>query len=599
MSRRAALALVTLTGCASPNVIPKTFSTDWLNDGGHSIARVEQQLRSTPKPPTVNVALGVTETAILGIPLEGGQRWSVAAVPDTLPVVAGDLVLYSSRGKLNALDAKTGAPRWSTDVNGYWLRGAGDDGKVTVATLGTSDRKKSLLVSVKRNGSVGLHIETPILLGRPAARGGVALVPWAGQYVSAIDTESGDEIGRLLTREITSYALTSGGETFFGEKAMLHFDESVKFASTNQGQRTMLPDRLLPGRPRWLQPGGELSVIDAGAHAKVRIYAAPTWVSGETRMASDSFVATYFRAAMGFDAKSAELRWVKALPSPVIGGAAAASGFVLCSADGKASFVAPTGAAAGEVSLGAPLRACVVEASTFRTANGEAQTPLAAQLDRTLTQLDPEMAAAQAFLVSELGRLSDPGVTKTLIDLTTSARVPPDVRKRARDLLSQRRSGADLMLAALERHYDFLSGELLAPPVGPLADALSSMKEQRAAPLLARHLNDPSTEVADVERAAHALSSLATPEELPSLRTFFALYRATADEPLLVEAVVSVARALLRVGGADGRTLVERAARDPLTQPEVARELVAIAAPAPQAPQPAAQAPSKREGAKK
>ena len=89
----------------------------------------------------------------------------------------------------------------------------------------------------------------------------------------------------------------------------------------------------------------------------------------------------------------------------------------------------------------------------------------------------------------------------------------------------------DLMLAALERHYDFLSGELLAPPVGPLADALSAMKEQRAAPLLARHLNDPSTEVSDVERAARALSSLATPEELPSLRTFFALYRATADEP--------------------------------------------------------------------
>lgn len=580
---RAALALVCLTGCASANVIPHTFSTDWLNDGGHSIARVEQQLRNAPKPPTVNVALGVTDAAILGIPLEGGQRWSVAALPDTLPVVAGDLVLYSSRGKLNALDAKTGAPRWSSDVSGYWLRGAGDDGKTTVATLGTSDRKKSLLLSVRRNGSVGLHIETPILLGRPAVRGGVALVPWAGQYVSAIDTENGDELGRLLTRELVSYALTSGGEIFFGEKAMLHFDESVRYASTNQGQRTMLPDRLLPGRPRWLQPGGELAVIDSGAHAKVRVYAAPAWVGGETRMASDAFVATYFRAVMGFDAKSAELRWVKALPSAVIGGAAAGSGFVLCSADGKASFVSATGGSAGGVSLGAPLRACVVEASGFHAPNGEAPGPLAAQLDRALTQLDPEMAAAQAFLVSELGRLNDPGVTKTLIDLTTSARVPPDVRTRARDLLSQRRAGADLMLAALERHYDFLSGELLAPPVGPLADALSAMKEKRAAPLLARHLNDPSTEVSDVERAASALSSLATPEELPSLRTFFALYRATADEPMLVQAVVSVARALLRVGGSDGRTLVDRAARDPLTQPEVARELIGIATPTPQA----------------
>jgi outer membrane protein assembly factor BamB len=590
MIRRAALTLLCATGCTPAGVIPSTFSTDWLNDGGHSIARVEQQLRTAPKPPSVNVALGVTETALLGIPLEGGgQRWSVPALPDTLPGVAGDLVVYSSRGKLFALDAKTGAPRWNTEVNGFWLRGVGDDGKITVATLGTSDRKKSLLLGIRRNGSLSLRIETPIVLGHPAARGGVALVPWAGQYVSAIDLESGDELGRLLTRELTSYALSSGGELFFGEKAMLHFDENVRFASTNQGQRTALPERLLPGRPRWLAPGGELPVIDSGAHAKVRVFAAPSWTGAETRFASDSFVASYFRTAMGFDAKSAELRWVRALPSAVVGGAAAASGFVLCTADGKASFFGATGGTAGGADLGAPLRACVVEASTFRVPNGESPGPLSAQLDRTLSQLDPEMAAAQAFLVSELGRLSDPGVTKTLIDLTTSARVPPDVRLRARDLLAQRRAGADLMLAALERHYDFLSGELLAPPVGPLADALSAMKEQRAAPLLARHLNDPSTEVSDVERAARALSSLATPEELPSLRTFFALYRATADEPLLVQAVVSVARALLRVGGSDGHSLVERAARDPLTQPEVARELIAIAAPTPEA---AARAPA-------
>jgi outer membrane protein assembly factor BamB len=151
--------------------------------------------------------------------------------------------------------------------------------------------------------------------------------------------------------------------------------------------------------------------------------------------------------------------------------------------------------------------------------------------------------------------------------------MPPDIRARARDLLAQRRSGAEFMLAALERRYDFLSGELLPPPVGPLADALWAMKEKRAAPLLARHLNDPSTDSVDVARAARALTTLATAAELPGLRTFFALYRATADEPALVQAVGYVATAIVRVGGSDGRALVERAARDPLTQPEVVKEL--------------------------
>jgi hypothetical protein len=41
----------------------------------------------------------------------------------------------------------------------------------------------------------------------------------------------------------------------------------------------------------------------------------------------------------------------------------------------------------------------------------------------------------------------------------------------------------------------------------------------------------------------------------------------------LVQAVGYVATAIVRVGGSDGRALVERAARDPLTQPEVVKEL--------------------------
>jgi outer membrane protein assembly factor BamB len=459
------------------------------------------------------------------------------------------------------------------------LRGAADDGKTIVATLGAPPASKSLLLVIGRNGSVSTRIETPAALGRPAARGGIAFIPWAGQYVSAIDMDRGEEAGRLLTRELTSHALAVQGELFFGEKAMLHFDEKSRFASTNQAARTALPERLLPGQPRWLGPGAEIPLIDTGARANIRVYATPTWTGSETRFASDRFVATYFRAVLGFDAKNGSLSWARAVPSPVVGGAAAASGFVLCTADGKVLFFSAAGGSSRPTDLGAPLRGCVVEAGGLRVPAGEPPGPLATQLDRTLAALDPKMAAAQAFLVSELGRLEDAGVAKTLIDLTTSSRVPPDVRTRARDLLGQRRSGAEIMLAALERRYDFLSGELLPPPVGPLADALAAMGERRAAPLLARHLNDPSTELADLEHAARALSALATPDELPALRTFFALYRATADEPALVQAVVHVAEALVRVGGNDGRALIERATRDPLTQPSVVRALMALTTP--------------------
>jgi outer membrane protein assembly factor BamB len=136
------------------------------------------------------------------------------------------------------------------------------------------------------------------------------------------------------------------------------------------------------------------------------------------------------------------------------------------------------------------------------------------------------------------------------------------------------------MLEALGRHYDFISGDQ-PPPVGPLAVALGALGERRAAPLLARHLNDPANSLEDVSHAAVALEAIATGAEIDELKTFFALYRATADEPLLVRAVLSVGGALLRVGGPEGRALVERASTDPLTQPDVRQGLSELLAPKP------------------
>jgi outer membrane protein assembly factor BamB len=186
------------------------------------------------------------------------------------------------------------------------------------------------------------------------------------------------------------------------------------------------------------------------------------------------------------------------------------------------------------------------------------------------------MAVAQRFLLTELGKLADPQVTKLLIDLSSSPRLPPDLRDETRKLLAARRNGAEYMLQALERHYDFISGVVMPPPVGPLAQALSAMGEKAAAPLLARHLNDPANTPEDVAQAALALRSLAGANEFEELRTFFALYRATADSDPLVQAVIAVGAALVRIGSEAGRELVERAALDPLTHPEVRRALTAL-----------------------
>jgi hypothetical protein len=80
----------------------------------------------------------------------------------------------------------------------------------------------------------------------------------------------------------------------------------------------------------------------------------------------------------------------------------------------------------------------------------------------------------------------------------------------------------------------------------------------------------------DVEHAARALSVLATDAQSEELELFFSLYNATADSDALVRAVVIVGGLLMRVGGDAGRALVERAAADQLTLPEVRRGLVEV-----------------------
>jgi outer membrane protein assembly factor BamB len=195
------------------------------------------------------------------------------------------------------------------------------------------------------------------------------------------------------------------------------------------------------------------------------------------------------------------------------------------------------------------------------------------QLAKVIDVSETDMVMMHAFLLRELIAQPSPRATERLIELAFDARTPPELMTEVRKGLASRRNGAEHMLEALGRRYDFLAGVLMTPPVGPLADALAAMKETRAAPLLAEHLNDPANSTDDVKRAALALETLATQAEREPLELFFSLYRATAHNEDLVQALVAVARAILRVGGNDGRELVRAAAYDLMTVPSLQQPL--------------------------
>jgi hypothetical protein len=569
----AVIALL-LAGCASAPA-PSGLFEPGQTDSGIGIAKVEERLHGVAHVPPAAVAVGVTADGLVGAAVPGGRPWRRAGVVSSLPdVTASGVVAGTAGGKAFALDGKTGALLFELSADGQLLRGAGDDGRFTVLSLGKEGSDGSRLIAVERGGTVVLDLETDFALGRPAVVGGVAFVPWRGQYVSAIDLEQGQEIGRALLRELVSHALDLDGVLWFGERSLVRFDEKIRYAQSFQATRFEWKPRELPGKPVWLGSGHEISRVDRSALPKIRVYAAPS-AADPKKLASDSYAASYFRIVYAFDPKSGRLKWADALPADALGGAPAASGFVFCDAGGTVHAYDPSGRAGETTSLGARLVACRVGASGLKVSGGKERGSLATQIEKSVTSVDSTMAAAEGLLIDELGRLEDPAVTRILIKFAESSRLPPAQREAATTLLAGRRSGAEDMLAALERHYDFISDEQ-APPVGPLADALSAMGEKRAAPLLARHLQDPATSLEDLARAAKALEVLASAAEVPALRTFFSLYRATADEPELFGAVLSVARALVRVGGVEGRAVVERAANDPMTVPEVAKQLAPL-----------------------
>ena len=575
---------LSVAGCAGNGLHPKLFSSEWSDDGGASIAAVRNKLRDVPFTRGADVVLAIPTSAknkIIGIPMAGGAKWTVTHALDARPQIVGSIVVGSGGGEVFALDATTGKQLWSRATGGLPVRGAGDDGNLTAVTLGKVDSAGSVLLVIARDGSVKRQVETDKVLGVPAMLGAHVFVPWSNQYVSAYDAVTGEEVGRVTLREKVSRAWTESSALYFGEVGIFRFDDHIKDASKNGASHIGIPQRELPGTPRLLVPGTERIPVVANALDQARLYARPAGGGvGAYGVDTNRFFATYYSLIMSFDAQSGKLAWVHTNKADVIGGEAVPGGLVTCDEDGKVtSFDAKTGGVLTEASFGEPIQSCVVFLDSYKpTGNAPAQGTLSEQISIAVTNREATLATAQRLLLRELATLPDESATKTLVDLARDPRTPPVVDKDARTALAQRRSGAQYMLTALAKHYDFLGDVLVSPPVGPMAEALAAMKEPKASASLAPYLTDPNITDDDVKRVASAMLVSATPAELPQLRTFFMMYRAASESEDIASATATVAQTILKLDPKDGRALLTDAAKDPLTTVAVKNKLEAILA---------------------
>jgi hypothetical protein len=586
IGRVVALGLaLSIPACGGGQTHPDLFSTNWSDDGGRSIAALWTRIGTVRPPAATDVAVGVSGhlDTLMGVPLgDSGQAWKFSHPLTSRPIVVGSVVVAAGGDELFALDASTGKKLWARPTGGLSLHGAGDDGSVTVVTMSSPTGKGSILLAVGRDGSMVRQIESDQDLGTPAVLAKIAFVPWGNQYVSAIDLADGGEVARVVLREETSRAWATAGAIYFGEVGLFRFDEHIKDGS--KGRATHLavsPPRELPGTPRLMAPGSEKLGPAPGAPDKIRLFARPTPADSPLTFVDDRFYSTYFRLVLGFGAAKGNLAWVHTHSNDVIGGAAANGGLVLCDTEGKVTVLAAkNGGVVSSKSFDVPLASCVVQVDAF-TPTGVAQDPgtFASQLQKALENRDLELATTQRFLLRELAApsLEDESATSTLVDIASDPRTSPMLLGDARTELAGRRNGARFMIAALERHYDYLKDVLRPPPVGPIAQALAAMNEQHAAPLLASHLLDPADTDDDIEKTGLALVTLGGPTEVPTLRQFFAMYRDAPDGNVeMSDAIVSVGQALLKLDGASGRATVDLALAHPLTNPTAKTKLQAI-----------------------
>jgi outer membrane protein assembly factor BamB len=577
---RYALALAAAVlgaGCGADPGRPKTFSTDWADDQGKSIGEVYARLRGAKPAVITDLVVSVAgKDKVIATPLGSGAGWTTNHPLDARPIIAGGVVVLSGNGEIVAHDGASGKKLWARPTGGLPILGAGDDGTLTAVTL--SRGGGSTLLIVGREGTVRRQIETDKALGDPAVVGGVIFVPWANQYVSALDGTTGEEIGRVTLRDKVSRALTVGGTLYFGEMAYVRFDDRISQASRGQASRVAIPSRELPGTPRLLVPGTEKVPPVANARDRDRLFGRPSGATTPLAVDSGRFYASYYRLAFGFEATRGHLAWVRTHGSDFIGGEAVPNGLLLCDETGKILVLdAQTGQISMEKGIGEPIKSCVVQVDSWTAPRPSSPGPsIGQQITDAVTIREATLATAQRLLLRELATLEDETATKTLIDIASDPRSVPILVADARSALATRRNGASFMVSALGKHYDYLHDVLLSPPVGPIADALAAMKESKAAPLLAGQLFDPAITDDDVRRAAAALAVLATEKEMPQLKQFFGLYRGSAPNEEVALAVASVAEAMLRIDPKNGKAIVDAAMKDTMTVPTTRGRLEAL-----------------------
>ena len=567
-----AFALALLAGCAGT---PAAFAPKYPDNDRAAIAALVQRAQSAPQRPRSSIAVGVTAPPhkLFAFDLSARRTlWQVPVEPSSAPHVAGNSVVLQSEDAIVGYDLKTGVRRFSLDSEEMVLKGADGEGPLVAITIGqgsgTFAKSEAILV---RDGSEQWRRPLDALIGVPAVVGNSVLVPWSGQFLSAIDAASGEEYARVRVRDgVISHALRVGPEVYLGSfHGIARLSGALDAGALKAAGLFTLPEGDLPGRPLLLRDVFTETAPQAADSAQHRIALGfrPALDGARVALQDDALYLVFYRFVFALSPADLTVRWVYVHDRDLVGASGQPNGIAFADEAGRIAFVA-SGSGQRVWQEQAVAGASVVQLPDEGSgvdAGGDGPTPegLAAMLLGAAQDNDARLVPARLLAVSTIAKLPQADATANLIELCDSERISPPVRERACGELKQRTVGADHLLAALERHAAFLEGTT-TPPVGYLAKAVAALGEKRAVAPLVAHLADPETRSSDLPALVTALGELGEASAAEPLAKFLRTYHADAIDEHVVRALELVPGVLLKLSGPVARPTLQTVTDDGL-----------------------------------
>ena len=435
--------------------------------------------------------------SLVGIDLAGGREvWKVTPPIQSELTVGGDIVVFQSGFNVVGHDLKTGAARWSFEIETGWnYHGADIEGNVAIISVGVGGEQagaysngRVIALNARTGGKLWENSSGGGLLGAPAIHGNYVFVPWDRQKVSILEIEKGTEVCRVRADDFTiNFVRADATGAYYGALAsgtklstIYRFDEKSA-VGTAAGSTSFTPAlEPVPGEPAFARDAYALPVSGRSGTEKIKFHWVPAVDAAKPiSMADGAYYLHYWRFLIAFDQATHQVRWTYRTEKDIESIAAVSGGVVGVDSDGKMFFVdAVSGAEIWKYESGHKVLTAAIDANGFKPAGGggAAPDPLIG-LKEIIWDKDNRMLPIRSYAAFLIAAFPAPEVTQDLLTVYSDASCPKGLRDAVVQALRKRTTGAEYLVKALHMQYDFLE-QTQAPPMGVVAPALVNMGER-------------------------------------------------------------------------------------------------------------------------